>query len=43
MKLNIDMDEHTKLMDDRVNNMRKMCDKYEDEAYNPKRVSSDKV
>ena len=43
MKLNIDMDEHTKLMDDRVNTMRKMCDKYEDEAYNPKRVSSDKV
>jgi len=43
MKLNLDMEAHGRVMEDRVNVMREMCHKYEDEAHNPKRVASDKV
>jgi len=38
MTLNIDMESHKKMMDDRVKMMRKTCQKYGDEVRYPKRV-----
>eukprot|EP00090_Calanus_glacialis_P034886 TRINITY_DN5916_c0_g1_i1.p1 TRINITY_DN5916_c0_g1~~TRINITY_DN5916_c0_g1_i1.p1 ORF type:complete len:411 (-),score=111.14 TRINITY_DN5916_c0_g1_i1:141-1373(-) len=41
MKINIDMEKHTKLMEERVNTMRDTCEDYGDDIKFPKRIGSD--
>ena len=41
MKINIDMQAHSKIMDQRVNTMRETCQQYGDDIRFPKRIGSD--
>jgi len=41
MKINIDMEKHNELMEDRVSSMRDTCQNYGDDIKHPKRIGSD--
>jgi len=41
MKINIDMEKHSELMEDRVSSMRDTCQNYGDDIKHPKRIGSD--